>query len=226
MIQSVSTSTAAGERGRQERGRRNVRPSGDERERTIMSTAEQLLQSAPLSQVSVDEIAQGAGISRSAFYNYFPSKDACVLSLIDRMADQAEHARDEALRESSGEGPAGWRASIAGFYEIFGAHRAIIQAAAELSATNKEAREAHSRLVEGWIDNVTGRIEAERARGRAPDNVDARALATALVQLNERAMKALFTGETASLSDSDAVDLLTHVWVSAIYAPRAAAAQP
>jgi TetR/AcrR family transcriptional regulator, ethionamide resistance regulator len=226
MIQSVSTSTAAGKRGRQARGRRNVRPSGDERERTIMSTAEQLLQSAPLSQVSVDEIAQGAGISRSAFYNYFPSKDACVLSLIDRMADQAEHARDEALRESSGEGPAGWRASIAGFYEIFGAHRAIIQAAAELSATNKEAREAHSRLVEGWIDNVTGRIEAERARGRAPDNVDARALATALVQLNERAMKALFTGETASLSDSDAVDLLTHVWVSAIYAPRAAAAQP
>jgi AcrR family transcriptional regulator len=202
-----------------------VRPSGDERERTIMSTTEQLLQSVPLSQVSVDEIAQGAGISRSSFYNYFPSKDACVLSLIDRMADQAEQARDEVLHESSGEGPAGWRASIAGFYEIFGAHRAIIQAAVELSAKNKEARDAYSGLVEGWIDNVTGRIEAERARGRAPNNVDARALATALVQLNERAMKALFTGETASLSDSDAVDLLTHVWVSAIYAPRPAAAQ-
>jgi TetR/AcrR family transcriptional regulator, ethionamide resistance regulator len=222
MIEAMSTPAAEDERARPERGRRNVRPNGDERERSIMSTAEQLLQSVPLSQISVDAIAQGAGISRSAFYNYFPSKDACVLSLIDRMAEQAEQARDHALRESAGEGPASWRASIAIFYEIFGAHRAIIQAAAELSATNKDARDAHSHLVDGWIDNVTGRIQAERARGKAPDNADARALATALVQLNQGALKALFTREGASVSDSGAVDLLTHIWLGAIYTPAGA----
>lgn len=183
-----------------------------------MSTAEQLLQKVPLSQVSVDAIARGAGISRSAFYNYFPSKDACVLSLIDRMAQQAERRRDEALREPAAEGPDAWRASITSFYEIFGANRAIIEAAAELSATNTDARDTLSSLIDGWIDNVTGRIEAERIRGNAPVNVDARALAAALVHLNERALKAMFTSETAS-SDGHVVDLLTHVWVSAIYAP-------
>src|ERR1700689_2715879 len=77
------------------RGRRASRASGDERERAIMQTAEQLLEEPSLSEISVDDLARGAGISRSAFYFYFPSKAAVVLTLVDRMVAEAASARDE-----------------------------------------------------------------------------------------------------------------------------------
>src|SRR5271154_3169135 len=78
------------------RGRRAARTSGDERETAILQTAERLLQERSLSQISVDDLARGAGISRPSFYFYFPSKAAVVLTLVDRMVEEADDARDEA----------------------------------------------------------------------------------------------------------------------------------
>ncbi|MCU1616028.1 MAG: regulatory protein TetR, partial [Frankiales bacterium] len=65
------------------RGRRRARPSGEDREAAILATFERLLAERPLSAVSVDDLARGAGISRPTFYFYFPSKDAVLLTLLD-----------------------------------------------------------------------------------------------------------------------------------------------
>jgi AcrR family transcriptional regulator len=214
------------ERPWSERARRSARTGGDERERAIMRTAEELLRERPLSQVSVDALARGAGISRSAFYFYFPSKDAVVLSLVERLVDEAAAARDEALREAAETGPESWRESIAIFYEIFGAHRAVIEAAVELSATNAEAQQLWAQVMEGWVDHVVDRIERERERGAAQPGVPARDLAVALVQMNERALRSVFTGDEPAIAEREAIDVLAHVWVSAIYAPAPALAAP
>jgi AcrR family transcriptional regulator len=184
-----------------------------------MRSAEQLLQERPLSQISVDAIARGAGISRSAFYFYFPSKDAVVLSLVERLVEEAAVARDAALAHESEAGPESWRESIAIFYEVFGAHRAVIEAAVELGASNTEARELWSDIAEGWVEHVAERIERERTLGLAPAGVSARDLATALVQMNEGALRAVFTGMHPALSEDQALDVLAHVWSSAIYTP-------
>lgn len=206
-----------------ERGRRSPRTSGDERERAILRTAEELLASQPLSRISVDALARGAGISRSAFYFYFPSKDAVVLSLLDEVVREAAAARDEALREGAALGPDSCRQSIAIFYETFGAHRALIRAAVELSATNTEAQGLRSQIMEGWVQHVVERIALERGAGIAPDGPPARALATALVQMNERVLQAVFTEMSPAVSESDVIEILVHIWVSAIYSPSGAA---
>jgi AcrR family transcriptional regulator len=207
------------ERPWSERARRSARARGDDRERAIMRTAEELLGERPLSQISVDALARGAGISRSAFYFYFPSKAAVVLSLVERMVEEAAAARDEALRTDAESGPDSWRGSIAIFYEIFGAHRAVIEAAVELSATNTEAQQLWTEVMEGWVEHVTERIEGERACAAAPDGVPARDLATVLVQMNERALRSVFTGDQPAIAEAEAIDVLAHVWISAIYAP-------
>ena len=62
------------------RGRRAVRPSGDDRELAILETAERLLDERSFAEISVDDLAKGAGISRPTFYFYFTSKDAVLLS--------------------------------------------------------------------------------------------------------------------------------------------------
>jgi AcrR family transcriptional regulator len=199
------------------RGRRSARAAGDERERAILTTAERLLQQRSLAEISVDDLAQGAGISRSAFYFYFPSKDAVVLTLVDRVVEQAVAARDRVLELQSDDAQIAWRDGIQSFYEVFGAHRPVIRAVTDLSATNSEARELWSQVMDGWVAHVAGMIEAERERGAAPAGVAARDLATALVQMNERVLQAIFIEETPAVREREVIDTLTHVWRSAIY---------
>jgi AcrR family transcriptional regulator len=191
--------------------------SGDDRERAILHTAERLLEERSLNEISVDDLARGAGISRPTFYFYFSSKDDVVLTLIDRMVSEAASVRDEALRRQPLDPVASWRESTEIFYGIFGAHRAVIRAAADLGATNAEARGLWAQIMDGWATDITERIEAERKRGAAPPGVDARDLATALLQMNERVLRAIFIEESPAVGEGNVIEILSHVWLSAIY---------
>src|SRR5919198_6105526 len=79
------------------RARRERRMRGDDRERAILETAERLLEKRPLHEVSVDDLARGAGISRPTFYFYFSSKEAVLLTLLDRMVEEARANQGDAL---------------------------------------------------------------------------------------------------------------------------------
>ncbi|MGN6587839.1 MAG: TetR/AcrR family transcriptional regulator [Solirubrobacterales bacterium] len=200
------------------RGRRAARASGDERERSILETAERLLEERPLSEISVDDLAKGAGISRPTFYFYFPSKDAVVLTIIDRLVVATAGSREEALKMlAEGEPRAGLRQALSDLYGAFRSRRAVSLAAAELRMTNPEARELWSQVMEGWVADTTAVIEAERARGAAPPGQPARDLAIALVQMNERVQYATFTGESPSLEEDRVLDVLVDIWLRAIY---------
>lgn len=200
------------------RGRRAARASGDERERAILETAERLLEERPLGEISVDDLAKGAGISRPTFYFYFPSKDAVVLTIIDRLVAAAAGSREEALQTlAEGDPRAGLRQALADLYGAFRSRRAVSLAAAELRLTNPEARELWSQVMEGWVADTTAVIEAERARGAAPPGQPAREVAVALVQMNERVQYATFTGESPSLDEDRVLDVLVDIWLRAIY---------
>ena len=203
------------------RGRRSATTTGDERERAILMTAEQLLQERSLAEISVDDLAQGAGLSRSAFYFYFPSKDAVVLTLVDRVAEQASAARDRALELHSSDPSVAWRDGIESFYEVFGAHRPVIRAVTDLSATNSEARALWAQVMDGWVTHVSALIESEREHGAPSSGIATRDLATALVQMNERVMHAVFIEDTPAVREAHLIDTLTHVWRSAIYGASA-----
>jgi AcrR family transcriptional regulator len=200
------------------RGRRATRASGDDRERAILETAERLLEERPLSEISVDDLAKGAGISRPTFYFYFPSKDAVVLTIIDRLVVATADSREEALKMlAEGEPRAGLRQALADLYGAFRSRRAVSLAAAELRLRNPEARELWSQVMEGWVADTTAVIEAERARGAAQAGQPARDLAIALVQMNERVQYASFTDESPSLEEDRVIDVLVDIWLRAIY---------
>jgi AcrR family transcriptional regulator len=200
------------------RGRRATRASGDDRERAILETAERLLEERPLSEISVDDLAKGAGISRPTFYFYFPSKDAVVLTIIDRLVAAAAGSREEALTTlAAGDPRAGLRKALEDLYGAFRSRRAVAMAAAELRTTNSEARDLWSQVMEGWVSDATAVIEAERARGAAPPGQPAREVAIALVQMNERVQYATFAGESPSLEDDRVLDVLVDIWLRAIY---------
>jgi AcrR family transcriptional regulator len=183
----------------------------------ILATAERLLADKPLAAISVDDLARGAGISRPTFYFYFPSKDAVLLTLLDRVVAEA----DSSMRQVFGvraRGPReGWRRAITAYYETFRKHRALTLAWAEARATNAEVRDLWAQGFESWVQQCTDAIEAERDRGAAPAGPAARDLAVALTSMNERVLYATFSGDGPAVAEADVVDVLLEVWLTTIY---------
>jgi AcrR family transcriptional regulator len=199
------------------RGRRAARPSGDDRELAILATAERLLTEKPLSAISVDDLAKGAGISRPTFYFYFASKDAVLLSLLDRVVAEADAATlDASLLPAAGPRE-GWRLAITTYFETFRSHRSLTLAWAEARSTNAEIRDLWARVFDDWAQRCAAAIEAERARGAAPPGPPARDLAVLLNSMNERALYATFSGDGPAVAETAVVDVLLEVWLRAIY---------
>jgi AcrR family transcriptional regulator len=210
---------AKSQSGANGRGRRGTRVSGDDRERAILETAERLLEEKPLSEISVDDLAKGAGISRPTFYFYFPSKDAVVMTIVERLVEEATGSRDEVIAALAESGPrAGLEKALENLYAAFRSRPGVVRAGADLRATNhQEARDLWTQVMGGWVDDVTAMIEFERERGAAPPGQPARELAIVLVQMNERVQYATLLDESPSLEVDRVLDVLIDVWLRAIY---------
>ena len=199
------------------RGRRTVRPSGDDRELAILTTAERLLAERPLSAISVDDLARGAGISRPTFYFYFASKDAVLLTLLDRVVAEADAATHAAFTGRPSGPREGWRRAITAYHDTFRAHRSLTLAWSKARSTNAEIRQLWARVFEGWVRRCAEAIDAERERGAAPAGSPARDIAVALTSMNERVLYATFTGDGPAVAEDGAVDVLLEIWLRAIY---------
>ncbi|GAA4675147.1 TetR/AcrR family transcriptional regulator [Frondihabitans cladoniiphilus] len=200
-----------------QRGRRTTRISGDERQEAILVTAETLLGEKSFDDISIDDLARGAGISRPTFYFYFGSKDDVLLALLDRVIGEVERRVGALPRDFEAAPASTWRQSIGAFVEVFAAHRAVSAAAIAGRARNPEVHALWSRSMESWVAYTTEVVVAERARGAAPGGLDARELAVALNLMNERVLTAVFSGESPSLPETDTLDVLAGIWIRSIY---------
>ncbi|MDJ0359038.1 TetR/AcrR family transcriptional regulator [Rhodococcus sp. H29-C3] len=197
------------------RGRREKRITGDERQQAILASAELLLNGRPFRDVSIDDLARGAGISRPTFYFYFQSKDAVLLALIDGLSVEGHHIKAfEGLEEDA---LGTWRQAIDGFYSAFHDHKPLVLAWAEARSSVPEAARLWSLFISNWANEVVFNIEAERRRGAAPEGLPAGELATALLQMNERVILASFAGEPSSVAEDRVADVLAAIWIAAIY---------
>jgi AcrR family transcriptional regulator len=216
-ISAPPTSSIPTAQGQVPRGRRTSRPSGDDREAAILQTAERLLAERLLSEISVDDLAKGAGISRPTFYFYFPSKDAVLLTLLDRVVAEVDSEIGKLQERLRADPVRGWRVAISGFFEAFGTRQWVTRAGAAAMRTQPEVRQIWLALMQKWIDQTAVLIGAERTRGAAPETIPAKDLAISLNLMNERAMLAAFSGEQPAVERSRVVDALTHVWLTSIY---------
>jgi AcrR family transcriptional regulator len=199
------------------RGRRSSRPSGDDREQAILATAERLLEERAFADISVDDLAKGAGLSRPTFYFYFKSKEAVLLTLLEPLIARADAEFDGAVQRLPADPRRVWRNGIKAYFTAFSSHRAVARAGTEALATSSELRAVWSGFMQKWIDQTAAMISAERARGAAPETIPAVDLATSLNQMNERTMMATLSAEQPAVSEEQVVDALAHIWVSSIY---------
>lgn len=199
------------------RSRRTPKVSGDERERAILETLERLLDERPLHAISIDDLARGAGISRPTFYFYFASKEAVLLSLFERMLAEAQATRGDTLHRLAEDPPARLREALGAFFEAFRSRRAVTLAGADAQASSPEVRAVWAQVMEAWVAEAAAAIEAERARGAAPDGVPARELAISLLLMNERVFQTTFARQQPAVPEDDVLDVIVPIWLSAIY---------
>jgi len=203
---------------RPSRSRRAPKMRGDEREQLILSAYEELLETRSLHDLSVDDIARAAGLSRSAFYFYFASKEAVLLSLFERIIAEAQAARGDTLAALEADPAAGIREALRAFYDAFRTHRAVTLAGADAWASSAEVRALWGQAMEQWVAEATVLIEVERQRGAAPAGLPARDLATSLLWMNERVLHTTFAGQEPAVDEADVLDVLVGIWLRAIYA--------
>ncbi len=199
------------------RGRRGSRISGEDRERSILLTAERLLGERPLHEISVDDLARGAGISRPAFYFYFASKELVLLALLDRLVQEQLEAERDAPDDLADNPALAWRHVLGSSHVRWSAHRGVLRAAMQARTTSTEVREVWRQLLERFVERTAAAIEAERARGAAPPGVPARDLAICLVSMNEKVFEVMASDAQPAITQDRTLDALVGVWVSAIY---------
>lgn len=202
------------------RSRRQARSSGNEREQAILATAKRLLGSRTIHEISIEEITKSVGISRSAFYFYFSSKEDVLLSLLDRVLDETVRLGDS-LRRRSGEDTVHLlHRGIATSFQIFLDNRAVMIASSQAKATNRAMRGVWNEIIEHWIDRSTRLIQAEQRSGAAPRNFSAEELAISLNLMNERAMFAACADDGPHHDVAELAGALLQVWLRNIYQGR------
>lgn len=68
-----------------------------ERKRAVLYKAQQLFAENGITDTSVQDIIHAANISKGTFYNYFSSKSACIISILELVQDETVAARNELL---------------------------------------------------------------------------------------------------------------------------------
>ena len=192
----------------------NTSPRGDKRREAILAALDERLKTTALDDISVADLTEAAGITRSAFYFYFDSKAAAVSMLLVVINKEAGEAIDEIV---TGEGAfrqrvhAGLDRLVARVLQVEHIYRALLTARTQHEPT-REMWDAGRRYN---AEPVADFIRAERDAGRAPEGADAQALAEGLMQLNQLVLERVVY-EPDEPRDT-LLAITTDMWVRTIY---------
>lgn len=200
-------------------GVRRRKPSkGDRTSQAILDSAVELLAERDISEITIDELASGAGISRSAFYFHFESREAVLHVLSEQLVGEL-YATLGAWTQDHSEAPGeALRNATAGSVAIWRRHGAVLRAAVRARETNPQMRAFWNDAAKQFMGSVAEHIEAERASGAAlPAPPAARTLARVLVSMNDEVFYEHSRSRRSSTADREIIDTLTTVWLRSIY---------
>jgi AcrR family transcriptional regulator len=186
----------------------------DEARAALVRSALELAEVAPFRDLTVDEIARGAGVSRSAFYLHFADKHELLLTALEEVAGELYGMAD---RWWSGEGPPAERVRVAleGVVAIYAENADLLRIATEVSTYDEEVRAAWRGIVERFVDATAAHVLSEQRAGLIPPALDGRATAEALVWMSER-LSYIFLGR-GDRSPEELVAAQAPIWTAALY---------
>jgi AcrR family transcriptional regulator len=186
---------------------------GDRRRTALLESLDHYLREDSLDSINIADISRRAGVTRSAFYFYFENKASAVAALMEEMYDES-FAAAEALR-GSGTPAENIEAMVRALFSTWDKHEHLFRASLDARASSATVRELWDSDRESFVPVVASMIEAERASGAAPAGGDATALASVLLELNDRMLERLALG--GRLDREQLVEAVVAVWLHTIY---------
>ena len=185
-------------------------------ESSVMRATEALLaEGASYPELSVEQIATRAGISRTAFYFYFRDKRELLLRLTEDVTDELYRqgdiwfSGDGAPADELGE-------ALRNIGALYREHGAVLGAIVQAAATDDEVAVFWHAILDRFVDATARRIDELRADGGTVVAEDPRACAFALCWMIERAFnQQLVLGEP--IAHDQLVAALSGIFVRAVY---------
>lgn len=176
-----------------------------------------LSEGTPFKKLTVDELARAAGLSRTAFYFYFPGKEQALMSAAAEVSAEFHERADTWWH---GEGPPEElvRAALVGSLEVYVRHAPLLRAAVELTSYSQEFEAFYKGLIDRFVRATAAHLHREQEAGRLRP-LDCELVAEGLVWMSERCNHMMIK---EGRSPEEIVDTLTTVWVHALYPDKAA----
>jgi AcrR family transcriptional regulator len=194
------------------RAERGFKPrKGDEREQAILDTAERLMTEHAFAELTVEAIARGAGIGRSALYFYFGSKQEVLAALVARTTAALNDGAGRFFTDSTLPVDVALERAMQHTAAMWREHGAVARAAVEQSHAIPAVREMWEATVERFARSAATLIARE-----APPGGDALVVARALIWMTERSFYALSRSPHDADDERRVVEALTLVWTRSV----------
>jgi AcrR family transcriptional regulator len=181
---------------------------------TILDATERLLADRRFDEITVADILAAADVARGSFYFNFESKHDVLAELVTRAIGRGhsaarswlDHAGDDerraAVRRSIGEGA-----------QLWAEQAPVLRAIVENWRTDAKLTELWLQMMGSFTAVTVERISQDGAG----EGADVESLSAALTWLGERLYYLAAVGVAPFDDQEKLVDVLTHVWMTAVY---------
>jgi AcrR family transcriptional regulator len=189
------------------------RPGREQIQATVTAATLELAEEFAFNDLTVDQIARAAGLSRTAFYFYFRSKHDLLRAAMQEVSDEAFMEADR-WWHGEGEPRSLIRAAIEGVVDVYQRHVNLMRVGQEVAMYDPEMAALWQELMGRFIDATAEHLRAEQAAGRLRP-LEPGATAESLVWMMERC-NYVYLG-LGRRSRAEMVETLTAIWYHALY---------
>jgi TetR/AcrR family transcriptional regulator, ethionamide resistance regulator len=151
----------------------------------ILAAARQHLKTKRFRDLTVDDLMAATGYGRTAFYRYFPDREAVLIELLEELWEELEQTSD-ILRVPTESAGASDRDAMSRLRSLLGDNSSLLKAIADAASGDEDVEEAYRALMrEYWIRDLVGRVAEAQALGFAAD-LDPELTGEALAWMAER----------------------------------------
>ena len=180
----------------------------------VIASGLKLAEKGSFRDLTIDEIASSADVSRPAFYTHFSDKEELLLVAVGEVSEQLYEMADQWWH---GVGPPAQRVrrAIEGVVSVYAGEARLLRIAAEVATYDDEVRALWLDIAERFIEATADHIRSEQEVGLIPRTLDPRSTAEVLFWMAERCCYMyLGRGERTA---KQVVQGLMPVWVAALY---------
>jgi AcrR family transcriptional regulator len=180
----------------------------------IIDTALKQAKKGSFRDLTVDDIARSAGVSRPAFYTHFSDKEELLLAAVEEVSRELYEMAD---RWWHGVGPPAERVrrALEGVVSVYAGDAGLLRLATEVATYDDEVRALWLDIAERFIEATADHVRTEQAGGLIPRSLDPRATAESLYWMAERCCY-MYLGR-GERTPKQVVEGLAPVWVAALY---------